>query len=750
MFKILLAGVSVSTVLAAGPALAASTGYSSTWLSRIGVTDAIETQSKGGAGVIIGVVDTGIVASNPEVSGRVSSLSSCAAVSFVCSNGYYDDEGHGTATASIAAGQYNSKDLMSGVAPAATILAEKVLNASGSGTDADVANGIIKATNGGAKVINLSLTYIPTSTVVAAINYAAANGVVIVFAGGNSSANLNSGVNTTGLTSAALTHLVFVGSLSSSNTLSSFSNKPGSGYAVSGTTKVSYASLWLMAPGESIVAPGIQYGSTAYAYWTGTSMAAPMVAGSIALLEATWPVLVRNGTATTILLSTATDLGTKGVDSTYGEGELNLTKAFQPIGTLSVVTTSGKSVAVTSVTGAMLTSGALGQLSAIRASLSNYTAFDTYQRNFGVDLSKLVSSTTSFSTQVASAVSTPVVSGSTRLAGGAYLTVAASDFSFGGDHLTGVETRTLANRTFGPRDSGVFYLAYANTHGTTAAVGRGLGSSVSFANAMWGTGTAAAYQANNLGVSNALMNLAQGGYFGAIGANFGARYRVAFSLSQTRAADEYDTTPGSLHATASAMTAGVAMTLSPRWTGGVTVSSLSEKNALLGSIYSSAGLLSLGDNHRSAAISLTSNLDLGHGRSLLADATMARSSGANGSGLIGQVSTLTARGYGVSLMQEGALMAGDRLTLSLRKPLRVVDGSAQMAFTTVDSDGYSHTSQSRVSLTPNGDETDLSLAYATTLRGGIYLSAGMDYRNDAENVRGLNDVAMRLSSSWRF
>ena len=164
-----------------------SPAYSSAWWNQIGLTTSIETQANGGNGVVIGDVDTGIYPTQPEVAGNISPLSACAAVSFTCTNGYVDDNGHGTATASIAAGVAATSGLtMSGVAPNATILAEKVLNASGTGTDADVANGIMAAVNGGASVINLSLTYTPTPAVINAINYAASKGTIIVYAGGNS------------------------------------------------------------------------------------------------------------------------------------------------------------------------------------------------------------------------------------------------------------------------------------------------------------------------------------------------------------------------------------------------------------------------------------------------------------------------------------------------------------------------------------------------------------------------------------
>jgi subtilisin family serine protease len=402
------------------------TGGSAQWLAQIGVTNAIETQAKGGAGFKIGFVDTGVVATQMDLVGRVSTLSSCAAVTFVCSKGYTDDNGHGTATAAIGAGAALSSGAgMSGVAPSATIIAEKVLNASGSGYDIDVANGITKAVNAGAQLINLSLTYTPTQSVVNAINYAASKGVIIVYAGGNSAMALNGGTNSGGFTPAALKRLVFVGSVNSQNVLSSFSNTPGGGSAVAGATTASYASLWLDAPGERIYAPGIQYGATAFAYWSGTSMAAPMVAGALALLENTWPVLNRNGTATAVLFQSATDLGTTGLDNSYGNGLLNVTRAFQPIGALTVTTKSGQSVAVSSLTGTTLTSGALGSLSAIKPLLANYTTFDSFERNFVSNLSGLLAQIPTAKPSSATATSLTVVSGRRGLTDGRTLSFSA-------------------------------------------------------------------------------------------------------------------------------------------------------------------------------------------------------------------------------------------------------------------------------------------------------------------------------------
>jgi hypothetical protein len=727
------------------------TGYSSTWFAQIGLTGAIETQAKEGAGMTIGLVDTGVVPANPEVAGRVSGLSSCAAVTFKCSSGYVDDNGHGTATASIAAGAYRSGDLMSGVAPAATIVEEKVLNASGSGYDTDVANGIIKAANAGAQVINLSLTYTPTAAVISAINHAASMGAVIVYAGGNSSAALNGGANTTGLTATALSHLIFVGSVNSASGLSSFSNTPGVGSAYAGTTHVSYASLWLMAPGENIVAPGIQFGSNAYAYWTGTSMAAPMVSGSIALLEDTWPVLTRNGTAAAVLFDSATDLGPKGVDNTYGNGLLNLTAAFQPIGGLSVIEANGKSLPVSQLTSGLLASGALGSLSSIKSQLANYTTFDSFQRNFTSNLSGLITTQSALPGALASGAAAPLNVSAHGLVGGGYLLLAASDMSYFEAPGAGAQSQLLSQRTSQPGDATAFYLSLTSADGSTIAAGRGLASTASFANAMWGDAGAAAYQSNQLGVSNALMGLAQGGYFASTGVNLGSRMRLAATWTSSPQAPVWNIAPSQDLRQSSAAAVGLTTKVTSRFTAGMTVSVLSERNGLLGSTYASTGPLTLGNQHQSASVGLSAAYDLGGGRGLLIDATVSKTSGAAvNSGLVSGISPMTARAYGVSFVQADAFKKGDHLSVSLRKPLRVIGGSAELAVTTVDAEGYPTTSLVKLGLKPSGDETDAALDYAVKLADGVDLATGLDYRADAYNVAGVNDVVARLSMNMRF
>ncbi len=233
-----------------------------------------------------------------------------------------------------------------GVAPNANIVAEKVLNSNGSGTSADVASGINKAVAAGASVINLSLTFLPTADIIAAVNNATAKGAFIVWAGGNDAKALLNNANTNGLTANTIKHLLLVGALDTNATQNAtFSNRPGSGSLLDTSGgKTSYAARWITAPGVNILAPGIQYGATAMATWSGTSMSAPLISGSLALLQSAWPILKTNGTTANLLLATTTDLGAKGIDAEYGTGRVNLLAAFSPYGPLTTTLASGKTL----------------------------------------------------------------------------------------------------------------------------------------------------------------------------------------------------------------------------------------------------------------------------------------------------------------------------------------------------------------------------------------------------------------------
>ncbi|MFH0907028.1 MAG: S8 family serine peptidase [bacterium] len=289
-----------------------------------------------GSGVTVAVVDTGIAYESYQQSRRERYYQAPDLNKTCFVNGYdfvnndthpNDDNSHGTHVAGTIAQSTNNNKGTAGVAFSACLMPVKVLDKYGSGTYADVANGIIWAVDNGAKVINLSLGGSASSlTLENAVAYAYNKGVTIVAAAGND------GTNVISYPAAYDSYVMAVGAVRYDETLAYYSNYgPG---------------LDLVAPGGDLTvdqnndgyADGVLQNTfnpntkrtSDFGYWffQGTSMAAPHVAGTAALVLA-------NGNATTpdqvrvALETTAEDLGIPGFDDTYGYG---LVDAYAALG----------------------------------------------------------------------------------------------------------------------------------------------------------------------------------------------------------------------------------------------------------------------------------------------------------------------------------------------------------------------------------------------------------------------------------
>jgi subtilisin family serine protease len=251
-------------------------------LVQVGADDAWAAGFRGD-GVTIGVLDTGVDATHPDLAGRVD-----AAESFVVDLGPEDRHGHGTHVASIAAGTgAGSGGARSGVAPGARLVSGRVVDDEGYGFESDAIAGMEWAAPQ-ADVVNMSLGFgwssdgsDPMSLALDALSDQ--HDTLFVVSAGNEGPGAGS-VSYPGAADRALT----VGAVDGEDALAGFSSRGP--LAISGEVKPE-----LVAPGVDIVAAraaGTTIGDPVgdlYTTLSGTSMAAPHAAGAAADLAQRHP-----------------------------------------------------------------------------------------------------------------------------------------------------------------------------------------------------------------------------------------------------------------------------------------------------------------------------------------------------------------------------------------------------------------------------------------------------------------------------
>lgn len=253
-----------------------------TGVQRIGGPD----KTYKGKGVGVAIIDTGIDLTHPDLKGSIIAHTNC--VGFSASGD--DDHGHGSHVAGIIAAEENGTGVV-GVAPKASLIAVKVLNAWGSGSWSSVICGIDWVTKNAAKynikVANMSLGGVGKSdnncgntdgdAMHKAICKSAKKGVTYVVAAGNSYGWASSSVP-----AAYDDTLITVSALADSD------GKPfGMGTSTSYGPDDTFAPFSNYGPEVDIGAPGVDIFSSyldgQYTTMSGTSMASPHVAGAAAL-----------------------------------------------------------------------------------------------------------------------------------------------------------------------------------------------------------------------------------------------------------------------------------------------------------------------------------------------------------------------------------------------------------------------------------------------------------------------------------
>ncbi len=330
----------------------------------------------------IAVVDTGIDPDSPEFAGRLSP----ASTDIVGSRSIEGPDDHGTLVSLVAAAARDNSGIL-GIAFDSTILAIRA-DAEGSCTangldaeltceffDSDIASSIDYAVANDAKVINISLGGAGgiSNNLRNSITAAVDAGVLIVVAAGNDGAAQLDGFGEQ-FANAGNGGVLIVGSVDADYQASDFSNRAGDN-----------PQFYLSARGERICCVyrdgEIFVDEEGFVFlFSGTSFAAPQVAGAAALLAQAFPHLTGREIAE-ILLESAFDAGASGPDAIYGRGILDIAAAFQPSGTTSI---AGERIALSLGDGTGVSSPAMGDAFA-RATLPTLIT-DRYQRAFSTDL----------------------------------------------------------------------------------------------------------------------------------------------------------------------------------------------------------------------------------------------------------------------------------------------------------------------------------------------------------------------------
>src|SRR5660398_255575 len=285
----------------------------------------------GDPGVVIAVLDTGVVRDVPDLQGRIVHPYS---VEYETSDwpAWEDIVGHGTRVATVAAAEGDNGVGMAGAAWGVKVMPVHLSDADHFALS-DELKGIMWALDHGADIINISAGSLESSALEQEVMQQVREaGILVVAAAGNG------GEAGPVQYPAAYSEVLAVGATDFDDDRASFSSG-GEG-------------LGMMAPGGALVC----YGANEVSYFldraSGTSFAAPLVSGAAALLLSVDPTLSPQE-LTTILTSSAEDLGPAGWDEDYGWGQLDAAAAVASLnggGAPSTTTTTAPSTTTTTTT----------------------------------------------------------------------------------------------------------------------------------------------------------------------------------------------------------------------------------------------------------------------------------------------------------------------------------------------------------------------------------------------------------------
>ena len=384
--------------------------------TSITAVNAASAWSRGwtGQGSTILLMDSGIDAKNPEFAGRIKYT-----IDFT-NTGIQDKVGHGTHVAGIAAAA-NNNSLTQGIAFDANIAVAKITNTASVSMQSAQKALVWAGQYSDIVVANLSANLSYNSGYVSAMkqvapgvfintdkNYGGKNyynlenpaswvipkQIVLTVSAGNTKAGYVQSPAVFATATDDRGNLILGGQMlvvgnwnTSTNTVEGAqAGHICKNYTTTCLDKYKTSDFYILAPGSGIVSTGIGTGTKTM---SGTSQAAPVVAGAVAIINQMWPYMTP-ANQVQLLLKTANKNLPNYNPNVMGQGLLDLDRATQPVGAVGLALT-GRTGVVVPIAGNI---SIANTSSSTVAKLSSVAVVDEFQRDFRIDLTSTVSANT--------------------------------------------------------------------------------------------------------------------------------------------------------------------------------------------------------------------------------------------------------------------------------------------------------------------------------------------------------------------
>ena len=698
-------------------------------LAAIGVDKKLHAKTRGGPRgrnvVKVGVIDTLVDCSHPELRGRCKS--------WTFKGGDYSTwHDHGIHVATTIAANDNSpgETGMVGVAPLTRIRSYGFI-APDAASDANETKAINHARNIGVSVINMSygpeepagqvFEHNKLKNIISAKN----RNIVFVQAAGNNGAQIRSQEMPSNAYK-MLKNLIIVVAVDYEKNFADYSNYPGQACFDYPTCKKKnlMAYFTVAAPGTHIEAG---YANGGYGIKDGTSMAAPHVTGVVALLHGQWPVLKkRAGSTTNIIFKTAQDLGPKGVDIAYGWGLVRADRALGPLGEKYL----GKNNKVYALSASPLK--VTPALSALTT--QSVTFFDGYDRDFQIPLATLAPS-------YSDVLNTWIREGYER-----------HEYTLGSD--SGLSYAFSANG-YNPMDPSLsdlqWRMSFNNPKGVDWHLGQGVATDRLDQSEALSFGLMA--DREHQGGAYPVMALANGGLYGfmdqpvAFGFNLTGGLLTNNTLDTESDAKDRDYAPKS---DAVVLSLG-RKSADKRLSGSLSATYLMEEDGVLGT--GGTGGLAFTEGSESQAVTLNTHYQLTGNTRLSASYTQAFSQADTSTDhlLTLNSSYLASDAFALGVSQRHLMRDNDELKFSISQPLRVNGGSMSLSHDDYyDEFETMHSRNVDIDLTPSGRQIDYQLQYRFSPKKNLSLSAFAYYANDYLHQAHLTDHGVGVRVNGRF